>query len=164
MSEIPELLERFRRGPELVATVMTGAAGSELDFVPEPGKWSLRQIVAHLADAEVVGCDRFRRVLAEENPTLQWFDQDLWAQKLDYARRKTSESLETFRRLRVENYALLKEVPEEAFARQGMHTRNGAMTLRQLLQAHAEHAEGHARQLRQVRDAYKQSKQAAGAR
>lgn len=158
MSEIPELLERFRRGAELLATVLTGAAGSELDYVPAPGKWSVRQIVAHLADAEIVGADRFRRVIAEENPTLVWFDQDAWARNLNYGRRKTSESLETFRRLRAENYELLKELPEAAFARVGTHTQRGPMTLRSLLEGYAEHAESHARQVKEVREKFRESK------
>src|SRR5260370_40630119 len=49
MSDISELLERFRRGAELVAVSITGAAGAELDWAPEPGKWSIRKIIAHLA-------------------------------------------------------------------------------------------------------------------
>jgi hypothetical protein len=161
MSEISELLERFRRGPELVAAMLTGAAGPELDFVPAPGKWSVRQIVAHLSDAETVGSDRFRRVIAEENPTLMWFDQDAWASRLNYARRKTSESLETFRRLRLENHELLREVPEEAFARAGMHSRNGRMTLRDLLEGYSGHAESHARQIKEVREKYREAKRQA---
>ena len=71
MSEIPELLERFRRGAELVAVSITGAAGQELDFVPEPGKWSIRTIVSHLCDSEIVGTMRLRRVIAEDNPKLR---------------------------------------------------------------------------------------------
>ena len=47
---------------------MTGAAGAELDYVPAPGQWSVRQILCHVADSEIVGADRFRRVMAEENP------------------------------------------------------------------------------------------------
>ena len=78
MSEITELLERFRRGPELIATTMTGAAGAELDFTPGPQKWSLRQIVAHVADSEIVAADRFRRIIAEDEPTLIGYDQDAW--------------------------------------------------------------------------------------
>jgi uncharacterized damage-inducible protein DinB len=164
MSEAKELLERFRRGAELIATAMTGAAGSELDFVPASGKWSVRQIVAHLADSEIVAADRFRRVIAEESPTLIGYDQDAWARNLNYARRKTSDSLETFRRLRAENWELLKELPEAAFERKGTHSEHGPVTLLDLLRIYAEHAEGHARQLREVREQFKQSKrqQAAG--
>ena len=144
MSEIPALLERFRRGAELLAVVLTGVFGDEVDFAPVPGKWSVRQIVAHLADSELVGAHRFRQVIAEDNPTLIAFNQDAWTANLDYARRKPKQSLETFRRIRAENYELLKGLPEAAFERSGNHSENGRMTLLQLLEGYAGHAESHA--------------------
>lgn len=158
MSDLPALLERYRRGPEVLATVLTGVFGEEEDFLPAPGKWSIRQIVAHLADAELVAAHRFRQVIAEDNPTLVAFDQDAWARNLDYARRKPKQSLETFRRLRAENYELLKELPESAFERAGSHTENGPMTLGWLLEGYARHAETHARQLQEIREAYQRVK------
>jgi hypothetical protein len=158
MSDVSELLERFRRGAELVAVSITGAAGSEVDFVPQPGKWSIRQIVAHLADAEIVGTMRLRQIIAEDQPKLQAFDQDAWVAKLDYSRRKPSQSLETFRRIRGENYELLKELHESAFDRVGIHSERGSLTLKQLLQGYAEHAESHAAQLRARRAEFKHFK------
>jgi hypothetical protein len=162
MSEIPALLERYRRGAELLAVVLTGVFGEEEDFAPAPGKWSVRQIVAHLADAEMVGAHRFRQVIAEDNPTLIAYDQNAWADNLDYARRKPKQSLETFRRIRAENHELLKGLPESAFERAGNHTENGRMTLRQLLEGYAGHGESHARQLQEIREAYKKRKAGAG--
>jgi hypothetical protein len=158
MSEIAAQLERYRRGPELLAMVLTGVFGEEEDFAVAPGKWSIRQIVAHLADAELVGAHRLRQVIAEDNPTLIAFNQDAWTRNLDYSRRKPKQSLETFRRLRSENYELLKELPEEAFDRAANHTENGRMTLRQLLDGYAGHAESHARQLQAIREEYKKLK------
>jgi hypothetical protein len=158
MHSLAEDLERFRRGAEVLATVLTGAAGEEVDFAPAPGKWTIRQIMAHLADSELVGAQRMRLVIAEENPTLTAFDQDAWTRNLDYARRKPTQSLETFRRLRAENYELLKELPEASFERSGMHTENGRMTLRSLLEIYAAHAESHARQLQSIRAEYKKVK------
>jgi hypothetical protein len=158
MSEIPALLERFRRGAELLAVVLTGVFGEEEDFAPAPGKWTVRQIVAHLADAEMVGAHRLRQVIAEDNPTLIAYNQDAWTANLDYARRKPKQSLETFRRIRAENYELLKGLPESAFERAGNHTENGRMTLRQLLEGYAGHAESHARQLQEIREVYKKAK------
>ena len=114
--------------------------------------------MAHLADAEMVGAHRFRQVIAEDNPTLIAYDQDAWAANLDYARRKPKQSLETFRRIRAENYELLKGLPEGAFARAGNHTENGPMTLRQMLEGYAGHAESHARQLQAMSEEYKKSK------
>jgi hypothetical protein len=155
---LSEDLERFRRGPELLATVLTGAAGEEIDFAPAPDKWTIRQIMAHLADAELVGAHRLRLVIAEENPTLTAFDQDAWTRNLDYGRRKPTQSLDTFRRLRAENYELLKGLPESAFDRTGEHTEHGPMTLRLMLERCASHAESHARQLQTIRAEYKKLK------
>jgi hypothetical protein len=160
MAEISELLERFRRGPELIALVLTGVYGEEIDWTPEPGKWSLRTIAAHVADSEVVGAYRFRLLVAEDNPVIQGYDENAWANNLDYARRKPSASLETFRRARRENYELLKELPESAFERTGRHTERGQVSLMDTLRTYAEHAEGHARQMQAVRDAYKRHKAA----
>ena len=158
MSDIPTLLERFRRGPELVAGALAGLSGAEEDFVTAPGKWSIRQIAAHLADSELVGAHRLRQVIAEDNPTLIAFDQDAWTKNLDYSRRKAEQSVETFRRIRTENYELLKAVPDSAWERTGNHTENGPMTLRRLLEGYAGHAESHARQLQQIRDAFQAAK------
>jgi DinB superfamily len=157
MSDLSALLERYRRGPELLAVVLTGVFGEEEDFAL-PGKWNIRQIVAHLADAELVGAHRFRQVIAEENPMLIAYDQDAWARGLDYARRKPKQSLETFRRVRAENYELLKGLPAGAFERAGNHTENGRVTLAQMLEGYAQHAESHARQLQETREEYKRVK------
>jgi len=151
-------MERFRRGPELLAVALTGVFGEEEDFVPAPGKWSIRQVVAHLADSELVMAHRFRQVIAEENPTLIAFDQEAWARNLDYARRKPKTSLETFRRVRAENHELLNGLPESAFERSGNHSERGPMTLHQLVETAAAHAESHARQSQAIREAYKEAK------
>ena len=158
MSERAELLERFRRGAEIVAIATTGAAGSELDFKPAPEKWSVRTIVCHLADFEMVAAIRFRQVIAEPNPPLPVFDQDAWANHLDYSHRKISQALETFRRLRSDTYELLKDLPEEAYSRKGTHTKRGELTLLDLLKGFAEHAEKHVRQIQTVRAAYKEQR------
>jgi len=158
MSDLPSLLERFRRGPELLALVLTGVYGEEEDFTTAPGKWSIRQIVAHLADAELVGACRLRLVVAEPAPVLTAYDQDAWTRNLDYARRKPKTSLETFRRLRAENHELLRDLPEEVYARMGNHSERGPLTLRELVEGYAQHAEGHARQIQEIRDEYKKVK------
>ena len=162
MSEVPELLERFRRGAELVASSLTGAAGSEVDYRPAADKWSVRQIVAHLADSEMLAAIRFRSILAEDNPTLIRADEKKWAENLDYSRKKPSHSLDTFRRIRSENYDLLKELDESAFERTGMHNERGRTTLLDWLRIFAVHAEKHTQQIRDTRAAFKQAK-AAGA-
>jgi DinB family protein len=158
VADLPALLERYRRGPELLAVVLTGVFGEEEDYASEPGKWSIRQVVAHLADMELVAAYRFRMLIAEDNPTITAVDQDAWTRNLDYARRKPKQSLESFRRIRAENYELLKSLPPEAFDRTGQHTADGRVTLQQMLAGYADHAESHARQLQAMRESYKQSR------
>jgi DinB superfamily len=155
MSEIADLLERFRRGPELLAVATTGAAGPELDFKPD-GKWSVRQIVCHVADTEAVGVMRFRQLIAEENPSLAAWDQEAWASRLDYDKRKISQALEIFRVLRFSNYELLKDLPGDAYERAGTHTKRGKVSLLDMLRIYAQHVESHVSQLQAARAAYRE--------
>lgn len=154
MSDWTELLERFRRGPEILAAALTGAAGAEVDWAPA-GKWNVRQIAAHMADSEIMISARMRSIIAENNPTLPAYDQDAWAANLGYEKRRPSESLELFRRLRAANFSLLSDVPEATLARTGTHTERGVLTLRALTELAAEHAENHARQIRELRREFK---------
>ena len=158
MSELAELLERFRRGAELLAVATTGAAGTELDFRPASDKWTVREITCHLADAEIAAATGLRQILAEENPTLVSWNEKAWTGKLGYEHRKISQALEMFRLLRVANYELLKDLPEDTFQRAGVHPQRGRLTLLQRLRDLAEHAEGHVKQIQGVRAQYKEQR------
>jgi hypothetical protein len=160
MSDLANLLERFRRGAELVAVATTGAAGPVLDFRPAEGKWGVRTIVCHLADSEIVWAMRLRQVIAEDNPLIVAFDQDAWADRLDYSKRKLSPALETFRRTRAENYELLKDLPEEAYERTAQHNQRGPIALLDLLRIFVEHTEKHVQQIQAARAAFKEFKAA----
>jgi hypothetical protein len=163
MSELAELLERFRRGAELLAVATTGAAGPELDYKPGEGRWSVRQIACHLADSEAATVMRLRQIIAEDNPVLPALDQEAWAKRLDYDKRKISQAIETFRRLRGENYELLKDLPESTFARTGTHSVRGPLTLFALLRGSTQHTENHVKQIQGVRAAFKEYKVKASA-
>jgi hypothetical protein len=157
MNELEELLERFRRGAELLAMSTTGAAGPELDYKSE-GKWSVRQIVCHLADIEAAGVIRFRQVIAEDDPVMPGLKGEQWARSLDYDRRKISNALETFRILRAANHELLKSLAQETFDRTGVHGDYGKVSLLDLLRTYAGHVENHVRQVQAARAAYREHK------
>jgi hypothetical protein len=89
---LEDLLERYRRAPEVIAMMLTGVFGEEVDFIPAAGKWSIRQITRHLVDSELVATYRFRSVIAEDDPPLRAYDEAAWASKLDYAIRKPAQS------------------------------------------------------------------------
>jgi hypothetical protein len=158
MNEIADLLERFRRGADLVATVTTGCAGTELDFHPGEGKWCVRQIACHLSDIEVISAVRLRSVIAEDNPSMHAIDQNAWAVKLDYSTRKISQAIETMRKMRAENYELLKAQPEDVFKRTGTHSKRGVVSVVDMMKFMCDHTENHVRQIQAARAAYKEQK------
>jgi hypothetical protein len=114
--------------------------------------------MAHLADAEMVGADRLRRVIAEDNPTLVVYDEKTWAANLDYHRRSVSQALETFRHARAANYQLLKDLPVAVFARTGAHTKMGAFSVCDWIEIYSRHAKDHARQNERNREQFRRSK------
>lgn len=158
MSEINELLEQYAAGPQLVAAALAGATLEAQNYHPAEDKWSVRQLVAHLADSELEASVRFRFILAEDNPQLTASDQNAWAQRLKYSDEDPQESLELFRHLRRRNYELLKDLDAETFLRSGNHPKRGTVTLLDLLRIYAKHAEKHAQQIRAARQAYENSR------
>jgi hypothetical protein len=157
MKELSELLERFRRGGELVQDALEGTLPEEIDYHPEPHAWSVRQIAAHLADSEVVAGWRVRRLIADSNPTLEAFDEKRWATHLGYERRDPQNNLAAFLRMRAENYDLLAHLTPQYFENEGTHVERGRLTLNDMVRINTEHAERHAAQIHRVRDHYRSS-------
>lgn len=148
MSEIKNLLDRFRDGGQVLDAAVSGVRNFD---DAAPGKWIARKILAHVADAEVVWAMRFRQLIAEDSPTMPGWDQEKWTAKLDYERRDPAQSLATFRQLRGENYVLLEGIAEEDFSRSGTHTIRGTMTMKDFLKLATDHVESHARQITEMK-------------
>jgi len=125
---------------------------SETDEVAHPieGKWSIREIVAHLADAETVGAARFRFTLAEPGALLPVYDEAAWARALDYqdaAVGRLADTAALFSALRLATARLLRRQPDEAWRRRARHPHWGEISLRELLELSADHGERHIEQI-----------------
>src|SRR5688572_12306459 len=81
------------KAPDVLAGLVDGLSAEQLDRRPAPGKWSIREIVAHLADDELVGAYRIRLILSAPGTAIQAFDQDLWASTGRYITRDVHDSL-----------------------------------------------------------------------
>jgi uncharacterized damage-inducible protein DinB len=112
---------------------------------PAPGKWSVRQIVCHLADTEIAFAFRLRQALAEPNHIIQPFDQDGWAERYDAY--DLPSALELFTKLRSWNIQLVKSLTPEDFKRPLSHPERGAMTFRTLVETMAGHDLNHLGQI-----------------
>ena len=95
--ERKQLIAQYADGYRAVADALLKITPEELDAKPDPGKWSARQIVHHLADSEMTAAVRFRLLLAEEKPVIKSYDQDRFAGRLHYERPHAA-SLQLFRR------------------------------------------------------------------
>jgi DinB superfamily len=113
-----------------------------------PGKWSPRQIFIHLADCELAFGFRYRQTLAEDNHTVQPFDQDKWAKP--YAAYDAQQALDTFTALRNWNLTLIRTLTAEQMSKAVMHPERGQETFRVLIEISAGHDINHLRQLEAV--------------
>ena len=134
-----------------------GLTPKQLKWRPEPGKWSIAEIIAHLADSEIVGGWRMRSIIGEDGITIQPYDQDAWASVFAYQKRDAKRSLETFRVLRENNLAMLKEISPEIWDNHGMHLERGKETVSRVVRMFAGHDTNH---LLQVEGLVKQLKSA----
>jgi hypothetical protein len=155
MNNRMQALEVFRRGPAVLEGALLGATSEETVFVPGPGKWTIRQLVRHVADTEIVVGMRMRQIIAEDKPTLIPFDQDAWAAKLGYEEADPFDSLARFRSLREDTSRVLDALPEEAFERIGVHPERGSKSLLEWVNLFGGHVETHARQIQSIRESWK---------
>jgi hypothetical protein len=146
------LIAQYRDGYAAVAEALLKITPRELDAKAAPGKWSAREIVHHLADSEMTAGIRLRRLLVEERPHIQGYDQDEFARRLHYDRPHET-SLELFRCVREATAELLERMQPADWLREGTHSEIGRYTVETWLNIYAEHAHKHARQIREARGA-----------
>jgi hypothetical protein len=118
-----------------------------------PGKWSISQILQHLADSEIVWAWRMRVILAQDRPPITGYDQDLWAARLHYDQSDPSEALEQFTILRRANLRVLDRASPADLERVGIHSERGLENLAHLRRLYAGHDLMHLQQLDRVRRA-----------
>ncbi len=130
--------------------LIEGASASRLHKRPAAGKWSVAEILAHLADAEIVASWRIRAILGAPGTPLQAFDQDAWVTAGHYERRDPRKSLALFRVLREANVALFQTLTPEQWKHHGMHAERGVETVEHLLRLFAGHDLNHTHQVEQI--------------
>lgn len=124
-----------------------GVPRKKLNRRPAPGKWSVTEILAHLAETEWVIGWRLRSILSSNGAPIQAFDQDAWAQTSNYAKQDPRKSLALFRILRDANLALLKSIPKEKWEYYGMHQERGQESVARIFQLIAGHDLNHLAQV-----------------
>ena len=153
--EREKLMAQYRDGYGAIVEALQRITPEELDGRPAPGRWTVREIVHHLADSEMTAGIRLRRLLAEERPEIQAYDQDEFARRLHYDRPHET-SLELFKYVRASTAELLERMQPADWLREGTHTEVGRYTPETWLGIYAAHAHKHALQIRGARGAVKE--------
>jgi DinB superfamily len=125
-------------------------AGDRLPTAPEPGEWSAYSCIAHLLDAETVMTGRYRWVLAQDEPPLLGYDQDLWVDRLHVGDESVESLLSVFEPLRTANVALWRRTPVERRTRVGIHAERGPESFELAFQMIAGHDRFHLGQARRA--------------
>jgi uncharacterized damage-inducible protein DinB len=116
----------------------------------KPGKWSLIEVIQHLADSELVIAFRTRMVLSQDRPVLQAYDQDRWASEFRYREIELAQALGQLRGLRSADLHLWKHLTPVQLKREGMHTERGAESVAHLIRLIAAHDLVHRRQIDRI--------------
>jgi len=136
--------------PAKLAKLLKGVSPAKARKRPAPGKWSIAEIVAHIADTELVGGYRIRAILGEPGTQIIGFDQDVWVTALHYDKRDLKKSFEQYRTLREANLALLKSLAPEQWKHHGMHNERGPETVETIVKMFAGHDINHFQQIERI--------------
>ena len=147
------LIAQYKAGFDEVSRNLADFPSNFLTAHPIAGKWSAAEIVHHLADSETLSGQRLRRLLVEDHPLIQGYDQDQFAARLRYNERDIVPALEAFRAARATSAQLIDLMTEEDWHREGMHSESGSYSAEDWLKIYAAHAHNHAAQIGRLREA-----------
>lgn len=130
--------------------LVKGVPAGKLRKRPAPEKWSVAEILAHLADTEIAGSWRIRLILGAPGTPVQAFDQDAWVRECHYEKRDPKKAIEQFRALREANIALYKSLTVEQWKHYGIHAERGAETVEHIARLFAGHDLNHMKQIKAI--------------
>ena len=143
MSTLATLAEGLVAGPAKVRQAIRGVTAEQARARPVPGKWSMLEVVCHLADSDQAWAHRIKRVIAEEKPLLIGYDETQFASALGYHDREILDELEFSEKTRRQLAHIVRGLKADSLTREGIHSQYGRMNLQQMLQIEIDHVDHH---------------------
>jgi uncharacterized damage-inducible protein DinB len=143
MDSIDAAVASYDSGPDKLRTACSGIPEQMLNRRIGPGQWSIMENAVHLLDSDLASTHRMRRIVAEDCPLLVSYDENAFIDRLPSDRADLAEVLDLFEANRRFTARWLRTLPREAFARVGVHTQRGKVTLLQLVEIYAHHVDHH---------------------
>jgi hypothetical protein len=144
-----KLIDEFEQGGPKIREAVAGLSQQDLLWVPpadaagELGRWSIQQVVIHLMDSDLVGIDRMKRIIAEDNPLLLAYNETRFAERLFYEQQSVQDAITIIDLVRRQFARVLRRLPPAAFQRSGVHNEVGKVTLQEQLSKYIQHLEHH---------------------
>lgn len=146
-----EAIKQYVDNRSVPKQALIGLTTEQLNSHPVPGTWSIQQILVHLMDTDLIASYRMKRIIAEDRPRLDLYDETAFATQLHCDKLEASLACELFRINRMVTAQLLRQLPDEAFARVAVHPEIGDISLGSFLRLYVHHLEHHNRFLREKR-------------
>lgn len=143
MPNTTDIINAYAAGGPKLKQALAGLTDEDLRAIPVEGKWSIQQLAIHLADAELAFADRFKRLIATDNPTLLAWDHDSYLAKLFYDAQNANDAAEEVELCRRQMTRVLRKLPPEAFDRSGTHNQRGRQTLCEVVALATTHLDHH---------------------
>lgn len=143
----------IRDTPRALEQAIAGLSSEALRAPEASGKWSITQVLQHLADSDLVWGWRVRLILSQDRPPITGYDQDLWAERLHYADADPHEALATFSVLRRDSVRLIERASAADLQRVGVHSERGEESVGYLIRLYAGHDLLHLNQVSRIRRA-----------
>jgi len=138
-----QAVEKFAAGASLPTRAIAGLSKEQLNSFPVPGTWSIQQIIVHLLDSDLMASSRMKRIIAEDHPRLEVYDETAFSQRLGYEKLSAQAAAELFRLHRVFTADMLRNAPADSFKRSADHPEIGELSLAQLVRIYAHHVDHH---------------------
>jgi hypothetical protein len=147
-----KLIEDYVASGPRLRRAASGLSPDDLTARPGPGKWSILELVLHLADSDAISIDRMKRILTEDNPQLLYADETAYVNRLCSHEQSLEDALTLFEVGRRQFGRVLRNLPDEAFQRRGTHNRRRAVTVGGMVKDYVEHVDYHLKFLFDKRD------------
>jgi hypothetical protein len=156
-----KLIESYGRAEQELAAALPEFPREMWQYKPAPDRWSVHEILVHLADAEANSYVRCRRLVAEPGQAVMGYDQDEWARRCDYHAQDPELAVQLFALLRRASYELIRRLPESAWAATVTHSEYGPYGFERWLEIYERHTRGHIQQMRKNLEAWRASRAAS---
>lgn len=151
-TELKKHLETAEKSPKEIAAAVSGLPPQVLRYKPAPDKWSILEILGHLADIEIVYAYRLRQMLADKKPVIAPMDQDEWAKNLGYMDTPAPELVALYGLNRHHNLRLLRHLKPADLEKSAFHPEyQQAMTVATLVEKMAGHGTNHLQQIERLK-------------